>query len=293
MRIARHGLLLCVVLWICGECRWSAAQTDLPPKERFHLFLLVGQSNMAGRGQVEPQDLDTHPRVLMFTKEGRWAPAVDPMHFDKPNIAGVGLGRAFGTRIAEEDPEIVVGLIPCAVGGSPIASWEPGGYHAQTESHPYDEALDRARAAQEHGVLKGILWHQGEGDCSPEKACVYEARLRTLIGRFRESLGAERTPFLIGQLGRFKNAPWNDAKKQVDRAHRRIAIELPHCAFVESDGLTDRGDHVHFDARSYRDFGRRYAQAFFELTAPRSSHPTAGQPVSHAIPLGLVYPPLD
>src|SRR5687767_14018933 len=56
-------------------------------KGKFHLYLLIGQSNMAGRGAVEEADKKPLPRVFMFTKEKAWAPAVDPQHFDKP-IAG-------------------------------------------------------------------------------------------------------------------------------------------------------------------------------------------------------------
>src|SRR5947208_10691890 len=94
----------------------TAQTTTLPPKEKFHLFLLVGQSNMAGRGTVEAQDKTPHPRVLMLNKEGAWVPAIDPLHFDK-SAAGVGLGKTFATLYAEAHPGITVGLIPCAVGG--------------------------------------------------------------------------------------------------------------------------------------------------------------------------------
>lgn len=73
-----------------------ADEVPLPAKENFHLFLLVSQSNMAGRGEVTADDQRPDPRVLMLDKEGRWVPAVDPMHFDKPAVVGVGLGRTFG-----------------------------------------------------------------------------------------------------------------------------------------------------------------------------------------------------
>ncbi|SVD48981.1 uncharacterized protein METZ01_LOCUS401835, partial [marine metagenome] len=136
---------------------------DKIPKENFHLFLLVGQSNMAGRGKVSDADRKEHPRVLMFNKDHSWVPAVDPIHFDK-SVAGVGLGRTFGIQMAEDNPDAIIGLIPCAAGGSPIRTWEPGGYHAQTKSHPWDAAISRAKAALEDGTLKGILWHQGESD---------------------------------------------------------------------------------------------------------------------------------
>ena len=125
-------------------------------KERFQLFLLVGQSNMAGRGRIAEDDRRPHPRVVVLNKQNNWVPAVDPLHFDKPNVVGVGLGRTFAIRIAEQNPDVTIGLIPCAAGGSPIAAWEPGGYHEQTKSHPYDEALRRAKVSLESGTRKAI-----------------------------------------------------------------------------------------------------------------------------------------
>ena len=237
----------------------------LPPKEKFHLFLLVGQSNMAGRGKVAEQDRKPHPRVLMLNKSGEWVPAVDPLHFDKP-VAGVGLGKTFGVLVAEANEGVTVGLIPCAAGGSPIKSWEPGGYHSQTKSHPYDDALDRAKVALKSGTLKGILWHQGESDAKPELAAVYEEKLRALVGRFRKELDAPKVPFIAGQMGQFKERPWSDTKKRVDAAHRALPEKVADTAFVNSDGLKHKGDRVHFDAASYRTFGERYAKAYLEMT---------------------------
>jgi len=238
----------------------------LPSKENFHLFLLVGQSNMAGRGKVEEEDRKPHPRVLMLTKDNRWVPAVDPMHFDKPAIVGVGVGRTFGIQIAQADPQVTVGLIPCAVGGSPIASWEPGSYYNPTKSHPYDDAMRRAKFALKSGTLKGILWHQGESDSRPGKAEVYEEKLHALIARLRKELHAPEVPFLAGQMGQFPERPWSDAKKLVDAAHRNLPKKVPHTAFVNSDGLGHKGDRVHFDSQSYRELGRRYAAAYLAMS---------------------------
>ena len=81
----------------------ATGESPKVPKNQFHLYLLVGQSNMAGRGKVEAQDKKEHPRLLSLTKQNKWAPAVDPLHFDKP-FAGTGLGRTFGIRIAENNP---------------------------------------------------------------------------------------------------------------------------------------------------------------------------------------------
>ena len=200
----------------------DADRVQLPPKERFHLFLLVGQSNMAGRGKVAPQDEKAHPRVLVFNEQRQWVPATDPLHFDKPGIVGVGLGKTFGETIAEANPNVTIGLIPCAVGGSPIDSWQPGGYHAQTKSHPYDDTLKRAHAALEHGTLRAILWHQGESDSQPGKAKVYESKLHALIQRFRSELEAPEVPFVAGQMGQFQERPWSD----IENCPKKFATRL-------------------------------------------------------------------
>ncbi len=274
-RGTRPLLLLMVGFVVSGGAGLRAEPpqaVDLPAKERFHLFLLVGQSNMAGRGIVEDQDRVVHPRVLTFTKEKRWAPAVDPIHFDK-RVAGVGLGRTFGITVADDDPTITVGLIPCAVGGSPIASWEPGGYHDQTKSHPYDDAIARATAAMQHGTLKGILWHQGESDSNAKRAGQYADNLHALIARFRDELRSPAVPFIAGQLGIFKERPWNDDRRTVDAALQALPAEVPQTAFVPSDGLTPNPDLVHFDAASLREFGRRYAAAYRKLAAATDPPP--------------------
>ncbi|MBC8357284.1 MAG: sialate O-acetylesterase [Planctomycetes bacterium] len=238
---------------------------ELPRKENFHLFLLVGQSNMAGRGKVGDEDREPHSRVLTLTKGNEWSPAIDPLHFDKP-IAGVGIGRTFGIEIASANPNVTIGLIPCAAGGSPISSWEPGGYHSQTKSHPYDDAIKRAKHALKVGVLKGILWHQGESDSKPGAAEVHEQKLHELIARFRNELKAPAVPFIAGQMGQFEERPWSDAKKLVDAAQQSLPTKVASTAFVNSDRLAHKGDEVHFNTAGYRELGRRYAEAYLKLT---------------------------
>ena len=237
----------------------------LPPKEQFHLFLLVGQSNMAGRGLLTPADTTPLPRVLMLNQAGEWVPAVDPMHFDKPTMVGVGLGRTFGRLIAEANPAVTIGLIPCAVGGSPIDAWKPGIFYEPTKSHPWDDALRRAKSALRSGTLKGILWHQGEADSTAELAPKYAAKLQDLITRLRTELAAPDVPFVAGQLGKFADAPWDSSRIQVDLAHRSLPGKVARTAFVSSEGLKHKGDKVHFDAESYRELGRRYAEAYLKL----------------------------
>ena len=266
----RFSLLAVILAVMLPAPPAVTAQTKLPAPKDFHLYLLVGQSNMAGRGRVADIDRAPIPRVLKYGKDGRWVPAVDPLHFDKPSVVGVGVGRSFAGVVAKARPGVTIGLVPCAVGGSPIAAWEPGGFHPSTKTHPWDDCLKRARAALKDGTLKGILWHQGESDASPELSAVYEKKLHELIARFRGELKAPRVPFLAGQMGRWPERPWSAAKQTVDAAHRRLPTKVAHTAFASARGLKHKGDKVHFDAVSYRELGRRYAAAYLKLAGPGS-----------------------
>ncbi|HEX7980793.1 MAG TPA: sialate O-acetylesterase, partial [Gemmatimonadaceae bacterium] len=251
----------------CSSTRPSATSNNVSPSE-LQLFLLAGQSNMAGRGVVEPQDRVANPRVVMLDRTLHWVPATDPVHYDKP-IAGVGPGRTFALTLVARDPNLRVGLIPAAVGGSPISSWEPGALDPATKTHPYDDAIARARVAMRDGRLRAILWHQGESDAHPGLSERYDERLRALIARFRTDLNAPDLPFIIGELGQFPGKPWDADVRRVDSVHRAIAATVPHVAYVSSDGLRDKGDTLHFNAASQRVFGERYARAYLALVNAR------------------------
>lgn len=250
----------------------ALAQPDLPPglaPARFHLYVLAGQSNMAGRGAVDPVDQTPHPRVWVLNRFNQWIPATEPLHFDKPDVVGVGPGLAFGKQLAEQDTGVFIGLIPTAVGGSAMAAWQPRGYHEQTQSYPYDEAIKRVQRAQQAGTLHGILWHQGESDSKPEQVTVYEQQLTQLIGRFRRAFNTPSAPVVVGTLGDFYVAK-NPSAAQVNAILRNLPNHDPRVACVDASGLTDKGDQTHFDAASARELGRRYANAMqlIERTKP-------------------------
>ncbi len=226
------------------------------------IVLLIGQSNMAGRGVVEEQDRQPIPRVFMLNKAMEWVPAVDPVHFDKPDIAGVGLARSFGKVLAAADPNASIGLVPAAFGGTSLEEWKVGG-------KLYEEAVRRAKFAMRSGKLRGILWHQGEADAGKkELASSYRQRFAAMIMQLRADLGEAGVPVVVGQLGEFLSegaTPRSPFASVVDEQLAMVPLTVPHSAFVSSNGLTSNPDHLHFDARSQREFGRRYALAFLSV----------------------------
>ena len=244
-------------------------------KENFQLYLLIGQSNMAGRGPVEAQDTVPNRHVLRLNPTGQWEVAQDPIHFDKP-MAAVGPGLTFGRLMAAPDTTVTIGLIPCAVGGSGIDAWMPGAYFADTKTHPYDDALTRARTAMQTGMLAGIIWHQGETDSNFEKSIVYGAKLKALIKQLRIDLHTPTVPFVAGQLPDFQiNKPASDGRLQVNDAAVRInqaltslPKEVANYAYITVEGTADIGDHTHFNAASARLLGQRYAAAMRRLQRP-------------------------
>lgn len=225
---------------------------------------------MAGRGIVEPVDTLPDQRVLRLNKQMKWEVAKDPLHFDKP-AAGVGPGFTFGKDIANIDTSKIIGLLPSAVGGSPIAAWRSGAFYEPTKTFPYDEAIKRAREAMKQGVLKGVIWNQGESDSNFENSAVYGAHLEALIKNLRLDLGIPDLAFVAGQLPDYqiykKDKTGNDSVNHaVVGINQAIAdLKIKNYAFVEAKAVTDIGDHTHLDAPSARLMGHRYAKAMQKL----------------------------
>ena len=265
LRILGLPLVCLMALALAAQAAGDAAPDKKTSPDSLDIYLLIGQSNMAGRGVVETEDTQPHPRVMMLDESNQWAPAVEPLHFDKPRVAGVGPGRAFGVAMAERQPSRKIGLVPCAVGGTSIRLWTPGAYDEVTGSHPYDDMIPRMKIALERGTLRGVLWHQGESDSDMGLDGSYYPALKELIERLRAEFNAPAVPVTIGQLAQF--SPWPEGRQRVDAAHRTAAEELPYVGFVVSDELEPHADGVHFDAESSRELGRRFAAAMMALQA--------------------------
>ena len=239
----RPAILFSLVLSIMGFAQEA-------PKD-IKLFLLIGQSNMAGRGKIEEQDKVENPNIFMLTKDLKWVVAKDPVHFDKPNAAGVGLCSEFARDLHKAHPESKIGLIPCAMGGSPLDKWQPG-------QNLYVNAVARAKEAMKNGRLAGILWHQGESDAKPDLVATYPARFQTMITQLRKDLGAEEVPLLIGEV-----IPGHGNHDAVNVALAKCVEETPNAFLVSSADLGKK--QLHYDSADYRALGKRYAEVFLKI----------------------------
>lgn len=227
--------------------------------EQIYSFLLIGQSNMAGRGfQYEVESIKNE--YLYVLRNGRWVPFFSPLHWER-KTAGVGLAESF----AEECANVYrtqIGLIPCADGGTCLDQWIPGGVL-------FDHAVFQAKLAMRSSKLAGVLWHQGESDCIPERYPVYERKCTKIFEAFRNELNlSDEVPFLVGGLGdflkehpvgsKFLNYPYVNEQLQQMAAHQS------YIHFVSAEGLCSNEDNLHFNAVALREFGRRYFTVFQE-----------------------------
>lgn len=252
------------------------------------LILLAGQSNMSGRGYLTDDDVSVIPGITALRWDKVWIPAADPFNFDRINMlglndsndpfedralekngkrrCGVGPGRTFARLFKEHFGFEEVGLIPTSVGGTSIASWFPGGKDRLSDRHPYDDALDMARFAQNDGEIVAVLWHQGESDLKL-KTENYKEKLKTVISNLRQDLNIGNVPVILGGLGNFLSDEFGGAAATgvYNQFIKEAAAELENAGFVSAEGLVDRGDKLHFDTPSQHELGRRYFAEYCRL----------------------------
>lgn len=222
--------------------------------------LMIGQSNMAGRGDMTDVPPIRDPHCFML-RNGRWQPMREPINPDRPIFegryrSGVSLGASFAQSYARHF-ESNIGMIPCADGGTALAEWMPG-------QLLYDHALLQTKLAMRTSRLKAILWHQGESDShDPRLVESYAQRFLAMITTLRREVG--EVPVILGQLhpGIVAQVP----SAQVDRMNgifAELAMQLPGCAVAKAADLTLKPDKLHFDATSCRELGKRYFQAYLQ-----------------------------
>ena len=225
-----------------------------------HSILIIGQSNMGGRGfkdEVEP----IVNKSILVARNGRWRPMYVPVNPDRVT-SGINLVESFADRYANEK-QVEVGIIPCADGGSSLDQWAVGGLL-------FDHACYLAKLAQRTSTIAAVLWHQGESDCGIDRYPFYEEKFLKILDAFRDRLGLHDVPFLLGGLGdfltEFPGSPvFGRDYKFINEALKSITTKRERVGFVSAEGLGSNPDKMHFSATALREFGVRYYNEFLKL----------------------------
>lgn len=231
-------------------------------EECIHSFLMIGQSNMAGRGNFGEVAPVSNDKCFML-RMGRWQPMSEPINPDRAILegkfrSGVGLAASFADELAKFSG-LEIGLIPCADGGTRIEQWQPG-------TPLYDHAVMMTRLAMRTSQFSGILWHQGESDCCELDEAEYRRLFLNMMYSLRKDLHAEKLPLIIGEISENIDPVYGmlDIQKMNCLLHR-LQQELPMCAITAAKELSLKEDGLHFNSQSYRELGKRYFEKYKAL----------------------------
>lgn len=256
---------------------FMAAKADVDPN--FHIYLCFGQSNMEGNAQWEEVDNEVDSRFQMLATTnfdnpkrtmGNWytanCPIVSPM-------GKLGPTDYFGrTMVAAMPTNVKIGVVAVAMGGSPIEMFDKDKYEQKlaespTEwwaklsknyygSNPYGRLIEMAKKAQESGVIKGILLHQGCSNCgNPEWPNMVKKIYNDMLTDL--NLNAEDVPLFVGET-EYENMGGGCSSHNTVVA--KIPSVIPTGHVVSAEGIPGNGtDAWHFSAAGYRTLGKRYA----------------------------------
>ncbi|MCL5128707.1 sialate O-acetylesterase [Algibacter sp. L4_22] len=249
-----------VLVFICiGFLYQCKSVNNLSKKETnsMDLYLCIGQSNMAGRATIEEQDKDSIQNVFLFTgkEDEPWEKAANPLNKYSTVRKGIkmqklGPSYGFAKEMVNAMPNKKIGLIVNAKGGTSIEEWKPRGTL-------YNQAIKQVRKAMEYGVLKGVIWHQGETNAG--RYDKYMPKIITLIESLRADLNTPNLPFVAGQLSPDKPKRNN---------FNIMILELPNTVGNTGVITTENTltiDDTHFDSASQRLLGKRYAEEMLKL----------------------------
>ena len=274
MKIKMRGILLAVLLVL----NMKAFSQD----QKFYIFLCFGQSNMEGNAKFESQDttVDSRFQVLAAVDcpdlgriKNNWYLAVPPLSRCKTGLTPADyFGR---TLVANLPKDIKVGVINVSVGGCKIELFDKDNYRSyvstapgwmigmidQYNGNPYARLVELAKIAQQKGVIKGILLHQGESNTNdtlwPKKVnIVYNNLINDL------QLNPSFVPLLAGEV---VNADQGGKCASMNNIIEKLPQTIPNSYVISSKGCSDAADNLHFDAAGYRELGRRYAETMLSL----------------------------
>lgn len=266
----------------------QAAGKQKGPDPNFHIFLCFGQSNMEGNARIQEQDRQyVNPRFQMMAatdfknmnrKMGKWYTAYPPLCREN---TGLTPADYFGRTLVEYLPEETrVGVINVSIGGCDVKAFMKDCIEeyaknapkwmipmlAAYNDNPYQRLVEMGRIAQKDGVIKGILFLQGENNNGQEDwvfkvKSIYDDLIKDL------NLNAGDVPFIAGEV---VNGDRGGTCSLHNRQINRLPEVIPGAMVVSSSQCTQNWDYLHFDAAGYRKLGRRFAATYLSRVMPEA-----------------------
>ncbi|KAM3237398.1 putative carbohydrate esterase [Capsicum chacoense] len=271
-------LLVSNLCWLMSPKRVKECNTTRSTgKKNIQVFLLAGQSNMAGRGGVfrkvvggnvtkvwdgfVPEECKPNRKIIRFNVAQKWEEAHEPLNYgiDCLSSCGLGPGMAFANEILKKDSKFgVIGLVPCARGGTGLDKWRNG-------SLPYGELVKRAKIAEKNdGIIRGLLWYHGESDVKGGNGYKdYKINLEKFIHDLRTDLNSPNLPILYVILP-YPTKPFKGPYIEEVRA-AQLAINIPNVIRIDAKGLQIGPDGIHLTTPAQVQLGHMFAHAFLTL----------------------------
>ncbi|MEM8800717.1 MAG: sialate O-acetylesterase [Pseudomonadota bacterium] len=280
-----HPILAALSLSLAFISQVSADERALASTpDHLALYIFIGQSNMSGRGPLEelptpwpPAINGEQPNIWNFTNAGVWEPAREPIDlpvgekrheawWDEEPLAGPIL--SFGVAMHALAPDQPIGLIPCARQGSNLRDWR----RSTNDRSLYGWCMNRVKAAQAMGTLRGIVFYLGETDSHERKSArSFDDHFVELINHLRTDVsGGAQTdlPIVFTQI-----ATVSDKRKRRRSGYRywsyvkraQAEISLPHAALVKADRYPIQEDGIHLTTAGYISLGQEWAKAMYAL----------------------------
>lgn len=257
--------------------------TGFSQDKKFYIFLAFGQSNMEGNAPVRPEDtvgVDSRFKVMeaidcpnLVREKGKWYTAIPPLCRCK---TGLTLTDFFGrTMVANLPKDVRIGVINVSVGGCKIELFDKDNYQSyvstapnwmlgmikEYDGNPYARLVKMAKLAQQDGVIKGILLHQGESNpndslWTKKVKVVYDNLLKDL------NLKAKQVPLLAGET---VNADQGGICAGMNKIIATLPETISNAYVISSAGCSDAADNLHFNADGYKELGKRFAEKMLAL----------------------------
>lgn len=257
-----------------GKKKAASAQIS----DEFDVYLLIGQSNMSGRGYLFPYDKRPIDGVFLLDSDGNLVPATQPLNRfssvrKKLSLQAMGLGGSFARDVHRATGRKIL-LVVNARSGTSARQWLPGADPAisggakeddifnEGDEIPslYAEAVRRTRQALRYGKLKGILFHQGENDAYEKYAPLWPDKIAELASSLRSDLKAKDAPFIVGETNySFKRADY------INPQIRDVMKIIPKCDWVSAEGCNVNRDKLHFSRQGVTLLGHRYAEKILQM----------------------------